>query len=68
MKQLTIIVPVYNEELSIDAFFNEFLVFKHNLKNKNYNADVLFINDGSKDNTSEILISLTQKYDFCTAL
>ena len=68
MKQLTVIVPVYNEELSIDAFFNEFLAFKNNLKDKNYNTDVLFVNDGSKDNTSEILIRLTQEYDFCTAL
>ena len=68
MKQLTIIVPVYNEELSINAFVNEFLTFKQTLQQLNYNTDVLFIDDGSKDSTSEIIIRLTQTHDFCSAL
>ena len=43
MKQICIIIPVYNEELSIDTFFNEFLKFKETLVDKGYSASALFV-------------------------
>lgn len=55
MKEIAIIVPVYNEELSIPVFFNEFVKFKTQLLKKNYRANVLFVNDGSTDSTAEVL-------------
>lgn len=58
MKKITILVPVYNEENSIIHFFERTdKVFKSIEKNnpKKYQFDYLFINDGSNDNTLEIL-------------
>jgi len=52
MKKITISVPAYNEEENILAFYNKLTsYFKNNIKN--YNYELLFINDGSKDNTGK---------------
>jgi len=45
----SIIVPVYNEELRIKPFLNE---LGHNL---NPSWEIIFVNDGSNDNTLSIL-------------
>lgn len=69
MKQISIIVPVYNEEQSIYTFFNEFLKFKEVvLQQKNINANVLFVDDGSKDKTNEILTQLVKSNECCSAV
>ncbi|MDN3708619.1 glycosyltransferase family 2 protein [Myroides ceti] len=68
MKQICIIVPVYNEELSIDTFFNTFLKFNEALVNKGYSASVLFVDDGSKDKTPTILNHLITEHTNCKAL
>jgi len=68
MKQICIIVPVYNEELSIDTFLNEFLKFKETLVEKGYVASVLFVDDGSKDKTATILKRLIKENTNCKAL
>ncbi|MEG1238956.1 MAG: glycosyltransferase family 2 protein [Flavobacterium sp.] len=68
MKQICIIVPVYNEELSIDTFFNEFLKFRKTLIDKGYTASVLFVDDGSKDKTATILNRLIKENTTCKAL
>ena len=68
MKQICIIVPVYNEELSIDTFFNQFLKFKETLVDKGYAASVLFVDDGSKDQTAAILNRLIKENTNCKAL
>jgi glycosyltransferase involved in cell wall biosynthesis len=52
MKILTIIVPAYNEEKNVRPFYDEVLPF---LNSPDYQYQILYINDGSKDNTlSEI--------------
>lgn len=43
---LTIVVPVFNEEDNLDRVYNELQQF---ITNADVNAKVLFINDGSKD-------------------
>lgn len=69
MKQISIIVPVYNEEQSIYTFFNEFLKFKEVvLQQKNINANVLFVDDGSIDKTNEILTQLVKNNECCSAV
>ncbi len=59
MKRVSIIVPVYNEEETIEIYYNE--VWKH--LPKNYEFNVVFVNDGSQDNTQSILEDLSKKDD-----
>lgn len=60
MKKLSIIVPAYNEEKTLDLFINEVNLQTADLPlEKSY----FFINDGSKDNTLEILKRLAASHD-----
>ena len=60
-KKLTFIVPCYNEEKNIKPFYDD--VLKH-FKNLKYNIELIFINDGSKDNTILELKKLVDTKDF----
>ena len=59
MKKISIIIPAYNEEESL-PMLNERL---NKLMNSitNYEFEVLFVNDGSRDNTINIIKELRQK-------
>lgn len=60
MSRLSIIVPAYNEEETLEIFLNE--VNKQTIElplEKTY----FFINDGSTDNTLEVIKELSNKYD-----
>lgn len=59
MEKITILVPCYNEEESINKFYQEIVKETNNIKNKNF--EFLFINDGSKDNTLNSLKELRKK-------
>lgn len=60
MKELiSIIVPCYNEEATIEYFYNEFLRVMNQVQK--YNFEIIFIDDGSRDKTLEILKNLTRK-------
>jgi len=52
MTKISILVPVYNEELSIVETINK---IKKILKKINFYSEIIIINDGSTDKTSEIL-------------
>lgn len=58
MKTLDIVVPCYNEEEMLPIFYKE---VSNNLKNIKWN--VIFVNDGSNDNTLEIIKKLKNSYD-----
>jgi len=47
---LSIVVSVYNEEKNLKAFFNELLN-----KTENINKEIIFVNDGSYDNSYKVL-------------
>ena len=52
MKNITIIIPVYNEELSINSLYNELVP----IINNNFNEyEVIFIDDGSNDSSFDII-------------
>lgn len=51
---LSIIVPVYNEEQSIDIFLNE---IEQTLQNISLTTEIVFIDDGSHDQTFEKITS-----------
>lgn len=53
-----IIVPAYNEDENISLFYEE--IIKH-IEYDNYDIDILYINDGSKDNTLEEIKKLHKK-------
>lgn len=63
MSLLTVIVPCYNEEEAIPFFYNEMLktidVFKKDFKEVSF--ELLFIDDGSKDKTLDVLHDLSAK-------
>lgn len=56
MDLLSIVVPCYNEEESVEIFLRE---IQNVLKNKNF--EVIFINDGSSDDTLKKIKDLTEK-------
>ena len=58
MKNITIIIPIYNEELSIDSLYNEIKV----IANNNFNEyEIIFIDDGSSDSSFDIINNITLK-------
>ncbi len=65
MKLLSIIVPCYNEEQVLEIFhkrISEIFVEMKNLYN-NLDFQLLYVNDGSKDNTLNIIKALSEKDD-----
>lgn len=58
-KILSIIVPCYNEELALPFFYQEIDKVSKELKELHF--ELIFINDGSKDKTLEVLKEYHQK-------
>lgn len=56
---ISIVVPCLNEEEAIPHFYNE--IIKISDKMSEYNFEYLFIDDGSTDNTINIILSLAEK-------
>ena len=56
MKKLSIIVPCFNEEESIPYFYDE---VKKVTKNMNIKLELIFVDDGSRDKTLEVIKSKT---------
>ncbi|MBX6953508.1 glycosyltransferase, partial [Providencia rettgeri] len=54
--KISLVVPVYNEEEAIPIFYQS--VREHAALNQ-YDIEIVFINDGSKDNTENIVNALT---------
>ena len=53
--QLSIVIPAYNEAESLPVLLKQ---IELTLKTHSYDAEVIFINDGSTDNTPEVLEAL----------
>ena len=53
MKKISIIIPAYNEEEALPQLFER--LYKLINKIDNYEWEVLFVNDGSKDKTLDII-------------
>ena len=60
MEKISIIVPCYNEEKALPLFYEE---LQKNINDfpKNVCFELLFVNDGSKDNTLNLLKDLAKK-------
>ena len=59
MKKILIIVPAYNEEESLPFLYERLTKLIDSIEN--YEFEVLFINDGSKDKTLEMIKDLRKK-------
>lgn len=57
MNSLSIIIPCYNEEAVLEITYR---ALKIELENLHRNYEILFVNDGSKDRTFEIVEELTR--------
>lgn len=60
MTKLTIIVPVKNEQESIELFLDALFEIKDKVA---VSLDVLFVDDGSTDNTLQSIDNIQSKYD-----
>lgn len=58
-EKISIVVPCYNEEESLPIFYQEITKIAKEMKKVDF--EFLFINDGSKDNTLNILKELSKK-------
>ena len=59
MKTITLLIPVYNEEDVLPVLFDRLDAFTKTIKN--YKFEYLFINDGSRDKTLEIIKKRAEK-------
>ena len=59
MDKISIVVPCYNEEESIEIFYKETMKVLKSIKQTTY--EFVFVNDGSKDRTLEIFKTLHKK-------
>ena len=57
---LSIVVPCHNEERVIDFFLDKMFSV---LKNLDKSVEIVFVNDGSRDKTLEVLKEKSQEYD-----
>ena len=59
MKKISVVVPMYYEEEIVDICYKE---LKRVLKKiKNYEHEIIFVNDGSLDKTLELLTAIAKK-------
>ena len=59
MKTISILVPCYNEAQSLEMLYEEIVRVISTLDD--YRWEVLFVNDGSRDNTMEVIKGLREK-------
>ncbi|MCW3162299.1 glycosyltransferase family 2 protein [Chryseobacterium oryctis] len=61
MKKISIVIPAYNEEGNVTLIHEKIKEIFSGLKN--YDFEIIFVNDGSRDNTQTKLEELSQKYE-----
>jgi len=55
---LSIVIPVYNEEESLELLYNSII---NNLENTNLNFEIIFIDDGSSDKSWDVIKTISEK-------
>jgi len=57
--KLSLIVPAYNEESTLEDLIDKVLTFK---LYQDFEKEIIIVNDGSKDKTWEVMLNLSKKY------
>lgn len=65
LRHICVVSPVYNEEASIQAFFQELV---KNLDQTNLDYQIVFIDDGSRDQSLSLLLGIARKNDRVSVL
>ena len=61
MKKISLVIPAYNEEVNIPIIREKIQeIFQAQLPN--YSYEIIFVNDGSRDNSQEVLEKLAQNF------
>ncbi|MEY8760085.1 glycosyltransferase family 2 protein [Chryseobacterium tongliaoense] len=61
MKKISIVIPAYNEEGNVAMIHQKIKEVFSELNN--YDFEIIFVNDGSRDNTQQKLEELSEQYD-----
>lgn len=61
MSLLSVVVPCYNEEESVDLFYTELIQHISFLEERHMELELLYIDDGSRDRTAEEVKKLREK-------
>ena len=61
MKKISVIIPAYNEEESLPILYDRIKDLMESMKQ--YQFEILFVNDGSQDKTIEIIKDIREKDD-----
>ena len=69
MKKISLVIPVHNEEKNIPIVYREIKAVLEELsQDKNYTYEIIFVNDGSSDNTLEVLKNFKKSDSFLRIL
>lgn len=63
--KISLVVPVFNEQDAIPIFIQKISELNYL---RNYDIELIFINDGSLDNTEQIILNLSREYSFIKVL
>lgn len=63
--KISLVVPVFNEEEAIPVFYN---TIRNYLPLKSYDVEIVFINDGSRDDTETLIYELAKQDDLILPL
>uniref|UniRef100_A0A3B3DHA2 dolichyl-phosphate beta-glucosyltransferase n=1 Tax=Oryzias melastigma TaxID=30732 RepID=A0A3B3DHA2_ORYME len=63
-RELSVVIPAYNEELRMPVMLDEAMEYleSRQKKNSSFTYEVIVVDDGSKDKTTEVRMIYTKKY------
>ncbi|KAI9501700.1 dolichyl-phosphate beta-glucosyltransferase [Coemansia spiralis] len=65
--ELSIVVPAYNEEERLPVLLNDVLAYvqRRREKEKGFSFELIVMDDGSRDKTSEVALEFARKHNMC---